>query len=34
VNSTNSFGYSFIEEVLFGPYYGNLAAKVYGAADR
>lgn len=33
VNSTNSFGYSFIQDVLFGPYYGNLAAKVYGAAD-
>jgi V8-like Glu-specific endopeptidase len=32
VNSSNSFGYAFIENVLFGPYYGNLAAKVYGKA--
>jgi hypothetical protein len=32
VNSSNSFGYPFIHDVLFGPYYGNLAAKVYGAA--
>jgi V8-like Glu-specific endopeptidase len=32
VNSSNSFGYSFIEDVLFGPYYGDLAAKVYNAA--
>jgi hypothetical protein len=32
VNSSNSFGYAFIENVLFGPYYGNVAAKVYAAA--
>ena len=32
VNSSNSFGYAFIQNVLFGPYYGNLAAKVYAAA--
>jgi V8-like Glu-specific endopeptidase len=32
VNSSNSFGYSFIKDVLFGPYYGDLAAKVYNAA--
>jgi V8-like Glu-specific endopeptidase len=32
VNSSTSFGWAFIEEVLFGPYYGNLAAKVYAAA--
>ena len=32
VNSSNSFGYSFLPEILFGPYYGDLAAQVYGAA--
>jgi V8-like Glu-specific endopeptidase len=32
VNSTNSFGYSFLPGVLFGPYYGDLAAQVYGRA--
>jgi len=33
VNSTNSFGYSFLTEVLFGPYYGNEALQVYGRAQ-
>ena len=32
VNSSNSFGYSFLPEILFGPYYGDLAAQVYGSA--
>jgi V8-like Glu-specific endopeptidase len=33
VNSSNSFGYPFLHDVLFGPYYGNAAAKVYAAAS-
>lgn len=33
VNSTNSFGYGFLPEILFGPYYGDLAAQVYGRAQ-
>jgi V8-like Glu-specific endopeptidase len=32
VNSTSSFGYSFLPGVLFGSYYGDLAAQVYGRA--
>jgi V8-like Glu-specific endopeptidase len=32
VNSSNSFGYSFYPGILFGPYYGDLAAEVYGMA--
>jgi hypothetical protein len=32
VNSVNSFGYSFLPDVLFGTYFGNAAAKVYAAA--
>jgi V8-like Glu-specific endopeptidase len=32
LSSTNSFGYSFLPDVLFGPYYGDLAAQVYGRA--
>jgi len=32
VNSTNSFGYSFLPAILFGPYYGDLAVQVYGRA--
>jgi V8-like Glu-specific endopeptidase len=32
VNSVISFGYTFAPEVTFGPYFGNLAAKVYAAA--
>jgi hypothetical protein len=32
LNSTNSFGYSFLADVLFGPYYGDIAAQVYGRA--
>jgi V8-like Glu-specific endopeptidase len=32
VNSVNSFGYSFLPNVLFGTYFGDVAAKVYSAA--
>jgi V8-like Glu-specific endopeptidase len=32
VNSSTSFGYPFLDNVVFGPYYGNAAAKVYAAA--
>jgi V8-like Glu-specific endopeptidase len=32
VNSVNSFGYSFLPDILFGTYFGNAAAKVYTAA--
>lgn len=32
VNSVISFGYTFAPEVTFGPYFGNLAAKLYAAA--
>jgi V8-like Glu-specific endopeptidase len=32
LNSTTSFGYSFLPDVSFGPYYGDLAAQVYGRA--
>lgn len=33
LNSTNSFGYGFLPEILFGPYYGDLAIQVYGRAQ-
>jgi V8-like Glu-specific endopeptidase len=32
VNSVNSFGYAFYPEVLFGTYFGDVAAQVYGRA--
>jgi hypothetical protein len=32
VNSVNSFGYSFLPNILFGTYFGDVAAKVYSAA--
>jgi hypothetical protein len=32
VNSVNSFGYTFMPDVLFGTYFGDAAAQVYGRA--
>ena len=32
VNSVNSFGYAFYPEILFGTYFGDLAADVYARA--
>ena len=32
VNSVNSFGYTFMPNVLFGTYFGDAAAQVYGRA--